>query len=214
MQDMKFKVTSPEHSEQIQRKLFDNGCRWCSFEQTVQNTHKPCLYVENNYISYSSDDGGTYEFFNGEAIPEGILTPQGEFMLAEDYYKYPETEYAKRFPCAGCRPGYCIGCGDVLPQTKSLQVGSLASLGGQVGVLSTGTIDTNGIKFSVDSIGNVEKTYEPLPIVPISEWLSDRMKILAEHISYNLANNLSVDNKITRELHVLNVLLRDFEEVK
>lgn len=143
---------------------------------------------------------------------EYILTPQGTLMPAAEYYRYPETEYAKRFPCEGCRPGDCIGCGDNAPAEKTLEEKTPAN-----------TVLSDDIEKAflekhlppgnyIAPLFTTEKTYVPLPIQPTSQWLSDRMSLLAEHISYSLANNLSVDNKLTRELHVLSHLLRDSEE--
>lgn len=199
------------------------------YEPVGKMTNLPIYDEADGYYTYSDDyvlcstqagSADSHKYFADHKNPEYILTPHGTLMPAADYYRYPETE--------------------------SLKVGSLSSIGLPIGIITAGSIDTKGTKFSVDSIGNVEKTsvnvassdeieksflekhlppgnyvapmfttektYEPLPIQPTSQWLSDRMSLLAEHISYSLANKLSVDNKLTRELHVLGVMLWEFEE--
>lgn len=169
MQDMKFRVQDKEHSAAIQKKLFESGCQWCDGSKVVKHTDMPCLYVENDRVGFSSNDDGEYHFFNGEAMPEGVLTPQGTLLPASEYFVYPSTEYAKHFPCVGCKPGECAGCGDDdVPCAVNPQ-----------GHITAAQINSTRITIK-DAAGNVlferkekedtvEKTYAPLPILSRNE---------------------------------------------
>jgi hypothetical protein len=59
-------------------------------------------------------------------------------------------------------------------------------------------------------IGKLDARPAPLPLQPIAQWLTDRMKNVTEHISQALAEGCSPDNKLTRELHALSFLMREF----
>ena len=56
MKAMKFRVHSPQHSEAIQRKLFDLGYKWPVLENFVQLTNEPYLCVgELKTLAYTKD---------------------------------------------------------------------------------------------------------------------------------------------------------------
>lgn len=69
-QAMKMRVESPEHSEQIQEKLFEMGYRWADGCKRVQHTHNVGLCTRSN--------GNIYRFvcessFNIDGRPEFTL---------------------------------------------------------------------------------------------------------------------------------------------
>lgn len=177
MQDMKFRVRDEEHSAEIQRRLFERGCQWHDGSKVVKHTDMPCLYVEDDCVGFSSNDDGEYHFFNGEAMPEYVLTPQGTFLPASEYFVYPTTEYAKRFPCKGCRPGECAGCGEEAPKVEPMKIGSLSYIG-----------DIS------------EKTYAPLPILSRNEHERKRVAELLATITHANDTNEYVHREWLEEI--------------
>lgn len=60
MKNLKFKVYSPDHSEAIQKRLFELGYRWGSDGCIVSCTDRFFLYADSEgYITHCNDD---YEF--------------------------------------------------------------------------------------------------------------------------------------------------------
>jgi hypothetical protein len=57
-----------------------------------------------------------------------------------------------------------------------------------------------------------EKLYAPLPLQPCNEWLRDRMKQIVEHILHALEQGKVVEEQLTREAHLLAVILNNSEE--
>jgi hypothetical protein len=99
MEAMKFRVNGPEHSKQIQEKLFEMGYKWGAGGTRVQGNHARFLFAGG---SGSNDScitrliggcGGDEEFFRCFKAEEYVLTPQGAFVKREDYYKQPETTH-------------------------------------------------------------------------------------------------------------------------
>jgi hypothetical protein len=98
MTAMKFRVNSPEHSEQIQKKLFEMGYKWALSGASVIETNAKYLWagsLGDKYITHGYNDE---DFFNAHPVEEYLLTPQGTFAKREDYYKQPETN-CKCFVC-------------------------------------------------------------------------------------------------------------------
>lgn len=93
MKAMKFKVKEKEHSEAIQAKLFELGYRWGERQPKFEYTNAKALYAGyfgGEEITYSYDLHGFGDIGNYNC-EEYILSPQGEFVKVEDYYKQPET---------------------------------------------------------------------------------------------------------------------------
>lgn len=89
MQAMKFRVNSPEHSEQIQEKLFEMGYGWNRHSKDFRHQHADFLFAdEAGQVTF---EGSDTEYFENHNLKECILTPQGTFAKVEDYYKQPET---------------------------------------------------------------------------------------------------------------------------
>ena len=59
MENLKFRVHSPEHSEAIQKRLFELGYEWCVCGKTVNHTEAPLLtcYENGSIYKNSSYDG-------------------------------------------------------------------------------------------------------------------------------------------------------------
>lgn len=55
MQDLKFEVYSPKHSELIQEKLFEMGFEWESGATYVMHTDEKHLFLEAGSLSYGTD---------------------------------------------------------------------------------------------------------------------------------------------------------------
>ncbi len=104
MEKIKIRVNSPEHSEKIQKKLFELGCEWATLSNNkkVSYVDQQYLFVgtfDENKITYSSavaDDDYfenqphkevelietiTYEF---REIPKRNVVKVGEFSYYED----------------------------------------------------------------------------------------------------------------------------------
>ena len=100
MKAMKFRVKDEQHSEAIQAKLFELGYRWGERQPKFEYTNAQALYAGyygGKKIAYLYDLNG-FEDTGGYECEEYILSPQGEFVKAEDYYKQPETTYAPPIP--------------------------------------------------------------------------------------------------------------------
>ncbi len=72
MNSFKIRVNSPEHSEKIQKKLFELGYSWCSISKKIQFTDADFLYVNRfnaNEITYSHGYGNE-DYFNSQKMPE------------------------------------------------------------------------------------------------------------------------------------------------
>jgi hypothetical protein len=92
---MKFRVNSPEHSEQIQKKLFEMGYKWSLNGAVVEKADADYLWAGSfgdNCITYCYGDE---DYFNNHQAEEYILTPLGTFAKVADYYKQPETKADK-----------------------------------------------------------------------------------------------------------------------
>jgi hypothetical protein len=104
---MKFRVNSPEHSEQIQKKLFEMGYKWAG-NASLQHTDKPAIFAGfwgKKEMTYASDFHG-FEDEGKYNCQEYILTPQNTFVKRSEYYKQPET------PCK------CVVCEDQLQNAE------------------------------------------------------------------------------------------------
>jgi hypothetical protein len=49
--DIKIEVHSPEHSEAIQKRLFELGIHWIDGSTEIDHPNDPYLYVENGYMT-------------------------------------------------------------------------------------------------------------------------------------------------------------------
>lgn len=77
----KIRVRNPEHSEFVQKKLFENGCSWMGGFTDSQHTDKPCLTVsETGEIRFC-----TASFFDEQAH----LT---EIFIEDDFAEHREEE--------------------------------------------------------------------------------------------------------------------------
>lgn len=91
---MKIRITSPEHSKKVQKKLFEEGYRWLAEDYpTVMHTDWPVLFTGSRGVitGLSTEGWGMKNFYVSHKNPEYVLTHQGEFMLAEEYFKQPKT---------------------------------------------------------------------------------------------------------------------------
>lgn len=79
MQEMKIKINNPEHSEAVQRALFDLGYSWVK-GKVVQFVDLPFLYT---YTDGKVRYGSNGIFFKERHQDEYILTNQGKFVLAD-----------------------------------------------------------------------------------------------------------------------------------
>lgn len=105
MKAMKFKVSSPEHSEKIQAKLFEEGYAWRGFDKTVLYKDARHLFAADGVITYEMSGN---EYFEDPRYKEYVLTPFGSLMSVTDYYKQPETPSKY---CTGCSPLTCASGG-------------------------------------------------------------------------------------------------------
>lgn len=91
---MKFKINSPEHSKQIQEKLFELGYYWGISGKSVLHTGRPALYA-----NYFGDETLTYSTCLGDFEDRGdyncveYFLVNGKFITADEYFVYPETTY-------------------------------------------------------------------------------------------------------------------------
>lgn len=95
---MKFRVESPEHSEKIQKKLFEMGYGWAQgARNSVQHTNHPFLYGnENGQIKY--DKTGDLDYFMAYPHQEMQLveTVSYDFVPVEkDVVMFDGKEYNK-----------------------------------------------------------------------------------------------------------------------
>jgi hypothetical protein len=98
---MKFRVNSPEHSEQIQKKLFEMGYRWQGYSAKVQDQSAKLLIAggfgeKDICITRLMGERGDEQFFNEFKAEEYILSPQNTFVKRSDYYKQPETKSVEK----------------------------------------------------------------------------------------------------------------------
>jgi len=73
MKAMKFKVESPEHSRQIQERLFEMGYEWLMVNvpnKTVSFLNKPFIFAENGQLKFYADN----DYFNSS--PHQLTTLQ------------------------------------------------------------------------------------------------------------------------------------------
>lgn len=89
MKDLNYKLkVTPEQSAQIQKALFENGCKWANGSKEVRLTKKPYLIIENNEITFMDIEG--QEDFNDYYLPE--ITSDELLKLLNDK---PETKRHK-----------------------------------------------------------------------------------------------------------------------
>lgn len=72
MKQMKIRINSPEHSEQVQKALFELGYEWQSDGQQVRNTLDLYLFTgswQPEHITCSCEE----ETFNNKNFPEYVL---------------------------------------------------------------------------------------------------------------------------------------------
>ena len=57
--DMKFRINSPEHSEEVQQHLFDLGVHWSGFASfEVMYTNLPFIFIgSSGWLEYTDDEG-------------------------------------------------------------------------------------------------------------------------------------------------------------
>lgn len=70
--DMKFRVNSPEHSEEIQRELFRLGYKWPKSLKEVTHTQMIFLYANTD---------GTIGWSNSDVTPIQVETTLEELKL-------------------------------------------------------------------------------------------------------------------------------------
>jgi len=86
MKAMKFRVNSPQHSEQIQQALFDAGYAWSCHRKEIRNTDSKFLFAASfgdNEITYEHSD---LQYFNEHKTEEYLLI-NGSFVKAEGRFK-------------------------------------------------------------------------------------------------------------------------------
>lgn len=88
MKAMKFRVESPEHSRQIQERLFEMGYKWRHADRVVSHTDKKYLSTDlDGEITWDDDDS----YFNTQHRKETTLQDiqwrpkQGEMIEVRDY---------------------------------------------------------------------------------------------------------------------------------
>lgn len=93
---MKFKVNSPEHSKEIQEKLFEMGYEWCNGKKPLF-TDSPALYAgyfEDNSITHSYEVGEDFDDVGDYNCTEHFLIEdaQGKRFVTKDYWTQPVTK--------------------------------------------------------------------------------------------------------------------------
>jgi hypothetical protein len=83
MEAMKFKVVSPEHSAQIQKKLFAEGYAWSGYNKEVLHDKARHLFAKDACITYEMED---VEYFKDHPNEEYVLV-DGNFVKAEEQFK-------------------------------------------------------------------------------------------------------------------------------
>lgn len=91
---MKFKINSPEHSRQIQEKLFKLGYFWGMSGKMVQYTDRPALYA-NYFGDKTLTHSHTLEDFEdvGDFNCVEYFLVNGKFITADEYFVYPKTTF-------------------------------------------------------------------------------------------------------------------------
>jgi hypothetical protein len=88
MKAMKFRVNSPQHSEQIQQALFDAGYAWVGIKTDFVHTDAKFLFAagfgsNDNCITYEMDDE---QYFKEHKIEEYLLV-DGNFIKVGEQFK-------------------------------------------------------------------------------------------------------------------------------
>lgn len=70
MNNMKFKVDSPEQSEALQKVLFSMGCDWAGFVETksIRYSDKPYIFLTHNRITFASKDSEAYFYWHSNNL--------------------------------------------------------------------------------------------------------------------------------------------------
>lgn len=83
MERFKIRVNSPEHSEKIQKKLFEMGCGWgWEKEDDIRHKEKFYLYVGTEYENVLTY-GNTEKGFNLNPLPEVELIEKISYEFRE-----------------------------------------------------------------------------------------------------------------------------------
>lgn len=94
MKAMKFKVTSPEHSKDIQEKLFEMGYAWGGHQKELKYLNAKVLYAGHfgdNEITYDYTTTG-FDINDGQfGTQEHFLDPYLNQFVTKDYYTQPTT---------------------------------------------------------------------------------------------------------------------------
>jgi hypothetical protein len=96
MKDLKFRVKNPQHSEAIQKRLFELGCEWRKHGSVLRKTDRPALFAYRDGAITFLDSIGPYfnEHLNTEANLDDLYSPEfiNEDTSNEDTFKqaFPE----------------------------------------------------------------------------------------------------------------------------
>jgi hypothetical protein len=97
MKDLKFRVKNPQHSEAIQKRLFELGYEWMANDMVPIHKDAPYLYADNvNDICFGDDEDFHLNCKNTEATLDDLYSPEflNEDTSNEDSFKkaLPELE--------------------------------------------------------------------------------------------------------------------------
>lgn len=86
--NMKFRISSPEHSKQVQEALFKAGFKWSGTSTLTEHLGADFLYAEVSsggakYICWSNKDGIDDEFFEEQTQYVETVLLDGEFVPVE-----------------------------------------------------------------------------------------------------------------------------------
>ena len=101
MKDLKFRVKSPQHSEAIQKRLFELGYEWHARGKVVIRDEEPFLFTyEDGAITFSNNGDVFMKHSATEATLDDLYSPEflNEDTSNEDSFKQAFPELVK---CVG-----------------------------------------------------------------------------------------------------------------
>ena len=82
MKELKFRVHSPQHSEAIQKRLFELGYEWFYHKAICVYLDEKYLYLESNEITYGTTESTYNQKTNTEATLDDLYS--SEFLNEDD----------------------------------------------------------------------------------------------------------------------------------